>query len=277
MWNFDFWTYTIFKIGVYSFKVGNLISATLLIMLTLVAVALVKRIIERPKFVQNNLDYKRQHSVFMIVKYFIWVISFLLLLEVLDFKVTLILAGSAALLVGIGLGLQNIFADFISGFFLLFEGTIKIGDIIEVDDVVGKVTEINLRSSEVLTRDGVTFIIPNSKFVVEKVTNWSRNTENVRFMVDIGVAYGSDIDQVMEVLKKCLNENKYVEKNPSSFIRFKNFGDSSLDFQLIFWTKEVFLVENVKSNLRIGIYRALQKNGITIPFPQRDVHIKEGK
>ncbi len=272
---FEFLDIEVLKFGSYTLHLGNVISALLIILATVIFLMVIRRIIERPKkLIQTQIDNKRKHSIYLIVKYFVWVLSLLFVLEALGIQITIILAGSAALLVGIGLGLQNIFADLVSGLFLLFEGTIKIGDIIEVDNVVGRVIEINLRSSELMTRDGVTIIIPNSKFIIEKVVNWSHNTDSVRFLVDIGVAYGSDIDQVTQVLENCMNDEARIQKTPKSFIRFKNFGESSLDFQLIFWTKDAFAVEDLKSDLRKNIYRELTKNGITIPFPQRDVHIK---
>lgn len=196
------------------------------------------------------------------------------MIESLGFQINVLLAGSAALLVGIGFGLQPIFADLVSGLFLLFEGTVKIGDVIEADGVVGKIHQINLRSTEVRTRDNMIIIVPNSKFVVEKVVNWSHNAESVRFYVDIGVAYGSDVEMVMRVLKEEMDRNSGIERTPGSFVRFTSFGDSSLDFQLIFWTNDPFNVENLKSDLRRAIHARLKAEKIEIPFPQRDIHIR---
>jgi small-conductance mechanosensitive channel len=269
----DFLNTVIFRFGTYTLNMSGLIKALIIFSVTLIILFVAKRIIEGPKILNKSIDYKRRHSIFMIFKYFVWILSILFILDAFGFQITIILAGSAALLVGIGLGLQNIFSDLISGIFLLFEGTIKIGDIIEVDQVIGKVIEINLRSSELMTRDGVTIIIPNSKFIVEKVINWSHNADSVRFIIDVGVSYGSDVDDVIKILQECLLEHKKVEKIPEPFIRFNNFGESSLDFQLIFWTKDPFMVENTKSDIRKSVYRSLTKEGITIPFPQRDLHI----
>jgi len=253
---------------------GNLLMAVLILLSIWLFLFLVRRTIERPRIDPNSLDRKRRHSIFLITKYFVWVIGIVIVLEVLGVKVTILLAGSAALLVGIGLGLQAIFSDFVSGLFLLFEGTIKVGDILEADGVVGRVTEINLRNSKVMTRDGVTIIVPNSKFVVEKVINWTHNADSVRFNVELGVAYGSDVEEVISSLTETLTEHKKVEKNPAPFVRFVKFGESSLDFHLIFWTKEIFLVENVKSDIRRMVYKKLKEKNIVIPFPQRDLHIK---
>ncbi len=272
----EFLSYELLKIGDWQLRVGNILMTILVVVITWLFLNILRRIIERPKFILDNIDKKRRHSIYLIIKYFVWVISLVVILEVIGVKVTILLAGSAALLVGIGLGLQNIFADLVSGFFLLFEGTIKVGDVIEADGIIGKVVEINLRSSEVMTRDGVTIIVPNSKFVVEKVINWSHNNDSVRFNVELGVAYGSDVEDVIECLTETLKKHPKVENKPLPFVRFVNFGESSLDFQLIFWTKETFLVENVKSDIRRSVYKELNERNIVIPFPQRDLHIKTG-
>jgi small-conductance mechanosensitive channel len=272
----EFLSYELLRIGDWELHVGNILMTGLVVMITWLFLNILRRVIERPKFILDNIDKKRRHSIYLIIKYFVWVITLVVILEVIGVKVTILIAGSAALLVGIGLGLQNIFADLVSGFFLLFEGTIKVGDVIEADGIIGKVVEINLRSSEVMTRDGVTIIVPNSKFVVEKVINWSHNNDSVRFNVEVGVAYGSDVEDVIQCLTETLKKHPKVENKPLPFVRFVNFGESSLDFQLIFWTKETFLVENVKSDIRRSVYKELNERKIVIPFPQRDLHIRTG-
>jgi small-conductance mechanosensitive channel len=270
----EFLKYELLHFGSFRLIMGNLLMAVLILLSIWLFLFLVRRTIERPRIDPNSLDRKRRHSIFLITKYFVWVIGIVIVLEVLGVKVTILLAGSAALLVGIGLGLQAIFSDFVSGLFLLFEGTIKVGDILEADGVVGRVTEINLRNSKVMTRDGVTIIVPNSKFVVEKVINWTHNADSVRFNVELHVALGSDVEEVIGCLTETLLEHPKVEKDPFPFVRFVSFGESSLDFHLIFWTKEIFLVENVKSDIRRMVYKKLKEKNIVIPFPQRDLHIK---
>lgn len=258
----------------YVLQIWNFLLLFAILLGTIVLLIAAKKTIEKPRLLLNNVDKKRRHSIYLLVKYFVWVISIVLMLEALEIGVTILLGASAALLVGLGFGLQTIFADLVSGLFLLFEGTIKIGDIVESDDgVIGKVSEINLRSSEMITRDNVVVIVPNSKFVAEKVINWSHNTDSVRFTVKVGVSYGSDVEKVFDVLQSVMEEHKFIEKTPEPFVRFEDFGDSSLDFQLFFWTMDVFTVENLKSDVRRTIHRKLKEESIAIPFPQRDIHI----
>lgn len=264
----------IWKVGDRTIFMGGLLGAIVVLLSTWVAIKVWRRAILKPRIMLNKIDKKRRISIFLIVKYLTWVVSILVALKVMGFDITLLIFGSTAVLIGLGFGLQNIFRDFVSGLFLLFEGSLKIGDIIEADGVVGRVKEINLRSSEVITQDDVTIVIPNSKFVAEKVVNWSIDNELVRFKVNVSVAYGSDVEKVIECLEEAMNENSNISRAPKSFVRFTNFGDSALEFEMIFWSKFGFVIDNVKSDLRREVYKKLTENGLAIPFPQRDVHIK---
>lgn len=270
----DFLNIKFFQVGSFVFRASNLVGLLAILLVTLLLLFIIRRLIEGKNNRPDSSELRRKHSIFLLVKYVVWVVSIVSMMETIGLKVQLLLAGSAALLVGIGLGLQSIFSDFISGIFLLMEGTVKVGEIIEVDDLVGRVEEINLRNSKILSRENVVVIVPNSKFVTEKVVNWSLNDDSIRFSVDIGVAYGSDAIQVKEILESTMKGMMAIEKAPAPFVRFQNFGESSLDFELIFWTKQSFTVDNLKSELRFEIYRKLNENSIQIPFPQRDVHIK---
>lgn len=221
------------------------------------------------------MEVGQLHAIYQIIKYFLWVIAIVIILDTLEIKVTILLASSAALLVGLGLGLQQIFQDFVSGIALLFEGTIKVSDIVEIEGgVVGRVREIGIRTSKIETRDNIILIVPNSKFIADNVINWSHLEKKTRFSVKVGVSYGSNVEQVTEVLLNCAREHKEIAKNPSPFVRFADFGESSLNFELFFWSTETFGVENTKSDLRYQIFSEFARNKIQIPFPQRDIHIK---
>jgi small-conductance mechanosensitive channel len=178
------------------------------------------------------------------------------------------------LLVGLGLGLQQIFQDFISGITLIIEGTLKVGDIVEmIDEEVGRVKEISMRTSKIETRDNIILIVPNSKLINDVVINWSHIEKKTRFNVDVGVAYGSDVNLVKEILLACAGNHNQIFSSPEPRVRFTDFGNSSLDFQLLFYTNETFRVEDIKSDLRFQIDEAFRKNKVRIPFPQRDVHL----
>jgi small-conductance mechanosensitive channel len=240
--------------------------------------ALLMRVLKRVFRIRekrNEFDSGRSQAILQILKYVIWLAVILISFETVGIKLTLLLAGSAALLVGLGLGLQQIFQDIMSGVAILFEGNLKVGDIVEIqDNLIGRVIEIGLRTSKIETRDNIIMVVPNSKFVTDIVINWSHNEKKTRFHVNVGVAYGSDVEKVSEVLLQCAEDQDKILPSPKPFVRFNDFGDSSLDFQIFFWTTETFSVEFIKSEIRYNIDAAFRKNGIHIPFPQRDIYIK---
>lgn len=185
------------------------------------------------------------------------------------------MAGSAALLVGIGLGLQNLFSDFVSGIVILVDSTIKVGDVLDVDGLVCKVEEINIRTTLVLTRDDKFILLPNTLLTKNKIVNWTHSKNTSRFEVNVGVDYASDVNLTMRLIKEAGLEQKDVLKHPEPFVRFNDFGSSSLDFTLYFWVDDVFRAENAKSEIRVNIFNKLSENNITIPFPQRVLHFEK--
>ena len=274
----DFLNYTLFQRGDYVITAGTLVTIFLIWLLVRVILFMIRRFLLRV-FGTTVGSESRGGEVYALIKYFLWICATVAALEMAGIHVTLLIAGSAALLVGLGLGLQQIFQDLVSGIFILIEGIIKVNDVIELDGMVGKILSVNLRTSKVLTRDGIMIIVPNHKFIVEKITNWSHNSESTRFKVQVGVAYGSDVEKVNAILLSCAEEHPNVlnDKNMESnkpFVRFVDFGDSALQFELFFWTTDIFQVEFIKSDLRFSIDKKFRTEGITIPFPQRDIHIK---
>lgn len=253
--------------------VQNLLIATAIFFIIRIILFTIEYWLEE-RIINNKLDKGRGKSLLQIVKYLIWVFGISIIISSLGFQVTFVIASISALLVGIGFGLQHIFNDMFSGIIILFDGSIEVDDVVELEGIVGKVKEIGIRASKILTRDNVVMIIPNSKFTADKVINWTHNNESTRFNVEIGVAYGSDVRLVERILLECAISHQQIEKEPAPFVRFNDFGESSLDFQLFFWTKNDFRVENIKSDLRFEIDASFRRNKVEIPFPQRDVHIK---
>lgn len=253
-------------------KVDHLVALGLVFLGTKLLLAIFKRVINR-RLITDDVDRGRAKSVFQLVQYIVVLSAIILALEAVGIKLTFLLAGSAALLVGFGLGIQDLFNDFVSGVVLLFEGTVSVDDVIEVDGIVGQVKTIDLRTSKIETRDHIVIIVPNSKLVGESVINWSHNRKNTRFLIKVGVAYGSDVNLVKELLEEAAKEHELVTQHPEPVARFVDFGDSSLDFQLIFFSREMFSIEFIKSDIRFIIDRKFREKGVTIPFPQRDVHL----
>jgi small-conductance mechanosensitive channel len=254
--------------------VSSVIIVILVFLATLIGLKIIRGFFRR--YIKKQEAERRSYwSVYLIFRYVVWVVVIVLMLETSGVKVSVLLASITALLVGVGFGIQQLFSDIASGIVLIFERNLQINDIIELDDgTVGRVLHIGLRTSKLKTRDDVILVVPNSKFVNDTIINWSQMDYNTRFSVKVGVAYGSDTKLVSRLLLECTHNNKNISAHPKPFVRFNDFGDSSLDFQIYFWVRESFLVENTKSDIRYAIDDAFRKNGVQIPYPQRDVHIK---
>ena len=196
------------------------------------------------------------------------------MLQAIGVQPTALVAGGAALLVGIGLGLQQTFNDLISGVILLIDGTVEVGDVIKVDGLIGTVQKITIRTTHIQTRDTVIQIIPNSKLVNENVINWSHNRVPTRFQVNVGVSYASDINLVTSLILQAANDLPKILKKPAPSVQFIDFGNSSLDFQLHFYSNEYLKIEYLKSDVRYKIMELFRDNGIEIPFPQQDLWIR---
>ncbi|MCU4155497.1 mechanosensitive ion channel [Carboxylicivirga sp. A043] len=269
--DFDLISFGSYHIKVYSVIIIIVVAIATKILLWLLKKALIQ------KRLFNKLDDGTAYALLQIIKYIIWTFAIAFFLETLGVKVTILIAGSAALLVGVGLGLQQTFNDIISGIILLSERSIKLGDILQIDGDVVKVQEIGLRTSKGLNRDDIAVIIPNSLITTNKVINWSHQSKNTRFKINIGVSYGSDIQLVCDTLEKSVFEHPGIHHKHLVEARLLDFGSSSLDFQVLFYSENIFEIEKVKSDIRKIIYRRLAENHIIIPFPQLDLHVKSNQ
>jgi len=265
--------YELISIGEYNIKFYTLVTLLLIYLATKVILWTIKKAIFR-KYRFKRIDNGNTYALFQIIKYIIWVIAIGFILDTIGLKVTVLVAGSAALLVGVGLGLQQTFNDVISGIILLSERSIKIDDVLEIDGDVVIIQDIGLRTSRGLNRDDISIIIPNSLITTHKVINWSHQSKKTRFRIDVGVAYGSDVDLVIKVLEESALEHPDIEDKESIEARLVDFGNSSLDFQVLFFSSNIFRINKVKAEIRRIINQKFAENKITIPFPQMDLHFK---
>jgi len=264
--------YEIFSLGEYSIKVSKLVTFALILIATYIILWLIKKALSAKKF--KKVDPGTTYAIYQIIKYVVWIIAISIALESVGIKVTILLAGSAALLVGVGLGLQQTFNDIISGIILLSERSIKIGDVLDIDGDVVKIQNIGLRTSKALNRDDISIIIPNSLITTSKVINWSHQSNKTRFRIEVGVAYGSDVDLVIKILEESARAYPDISSKDMVEGRLTNFGGSSLDFHLLFFSKNIFRISKVKSDIRRIICQKFAENNIVIAFPQLDVHLK---
>jgi len=186
-----------------------------------------------------------------------------------------VIAGAVG--VGLGFGLQNIISNFVSGLIILAARHISIGDHVVVGGVAGKVEQISLRSTTVVTSDNIAIVVPNADFIANSVTNWSHGDARVRFRIPVGIAYGSDLELFRSVMLEVAAEHPKALKEPKPDVLFVGLGDSSLNFELAVWTAEmIHLPSKFRSELLYAIEKKLREHRIEIPFPQRDLHLRSG-
>jgi potassium efflux system protein len=181
---------------------------------------------------------------------------------------------AGALSLGIGFGLQNIVSNFVSGLILLAERPFQAGDWIEAGAVSGFVKKVRVRATEIETFQRQTVILPNSELINSAVGNWTHRNRLARIEIAVGVAYGTDARRVKEILLEIARGHPRIMKNPEPMVLFANFGDSSLDFELRVFLYDVFEMIDIQSELRFSILDTFKAEGIEIPFPQRDLHLK---
>lgn len=268
------WDYTLYELGSYAFRLSSILQAVLVLVFARLAVWLVVQILNG-YFYREGVESGSRHAFNQMIKYVIYTFGFIMAMQYLGFQLNVILGGAAALLVGIGLGLQSIFSDFVSGFVLLFDRAVQAGDTVQIDEFIGTVTHIGLRTSKVITRHNIVVVVPNSKLVQNKVINWSNNDRYARFTIDIPVRYGTDTSKVRKVLLDTAIKHGKVLKAPKPFVRLLNFGEYAFHFELSIWSSEFYFIEDVKSDLRFAIDQAFKREGLEIPVMQHDVRFRD--
>jgi potassium efflux system protein len=271
---FDFLQHT-YQVGTMRFSLLGFIIAILILLLTQAIARIWQHIFRENILKQSGMEEGLQDSITTISGYVLWSVGILIALNAFGFNATSLTVVLGALGIGLGFGLQTIFNNFISGIILLFERPFQVGDDIEVNGTWARVRKINVRSTLVQTYDNASLIIPNSDLISSQVTNWSFKDKRLRRTVEVGVAYGSDVELVRSTLFEVAEKTPRVLKLPKPDVIFRNFGDSALIFHLRFWTRvEYFLA--VETDVRFEIDRLFRERNIEIAFPQQDIHIRSG-
>lgn len=257
-------------LGDMTFTYGGIALFVLIIYLSSKISSTIKFLAEDKSYYKNR---KETANIAVILRFFLVTIGFILALLVSGIPIDRLTIILGALSVGIGFGLQNIVNNLISGIILIFEKPIQVGDLVELQQYTGFVKDIGIRSSIIRTYDGAEVIVPNGNLVSQEVINWTLSNRQRRVEIRVGVAYGSDVKKVTEVLTNVLESHEKVMKYPTPAVLLDGFGDSSVDFRLLFWTSDIDNWLRTRSDLSTSIYNALDEAGISIPFPQRDLHI----
>lgn len=273
----DFWSITLFKIGDYSFTIDRPIK--LIIAYYVIRSIQIGLLYSLDSYFLKKMNIEKKHSanIASIIRYFFIVIFLSVCSTILGMTYKNLVIFASALGVGIGFGLQNIVNNFISGIILLFEQPIRVGDIIEVNSLFSKVKHIGIRSTIVESFDNSSIIIPNSEILSNKLINWTLNDNIIALKCEVGVAYGSDTKNISRILSEVASENPNVLDSPVPLVCFSAFGDSSLNFSLKIWIDQVEDKLRVHSDIMHAINIKFHENNVTIPFPQRDLHIFEAK
>jgi small-conductance mechanosensitive channel len=265
----------ILPIGAAGVSLGVLIQFAVLVVLLFLFASRAERLLVGRILTRTALDASARQAVGSVFHYAALLAGFLIILQTVGIDITALSVVVGGLGIGLGFGLQNIATNLISGLIVLLERPIKIGDRIEVAGTQGQVIEIRARSTTVLTNDNIAIIIPNSRFITEEVVNWSYNDAKVRFRIPVSVGYSSDVRAVERLLLETARTNTDVLAEPPPTVRFREFGDSALKFELLVWTSSLVQRRGkLFSDLNFAILEKLRANGVEIPFPQRDVHIK---
>jgi small-conductance mechanosensitive channel len=257
--------------------IGNVLLLLILFASVIILERIVQKQVIRRFLSRTKLQPSLQFGLSRIIGYTLLAIGFYIAFQAVGLDLSSLAIIAASLGVGVGFGLQNIINNFVSGIIILAERPISIGDRIEVAGVAGRVTKIQLRSTTVITNDNITMIVPNADFISNTVTNWSHGDPKVRIRVPVGVAYGSDLKLLQQLLLEAAGEHPKALRDPSPVVLFTEFGDSSLNFELGVWTQEMTATPvHFTSEMNFIIEQKLRENDIEIPFPQRDLHVRSG-
>src|SRR5256885_1362048 len=236
-----------------------------------------KRFLFNRLLAQSGLDRSLQYAISQVISNIVLVVGIFIVLENTGIHLAALTVFAGAVGVGVGFGLQNIASNFISGLVILAERPITIADRVEVAGIAGQVEHIRARSTVIRTNDNIMMIVPNTKFIDSPVTNWTYGDRRVRFRIPVGVAYGIDVNKVRDALLAVAHENPHTLKEPAPSVFLEQFGDSSIDFKLMVWSSEMSArPSRYRSDLNFAIVEKFREAGIEFPFPQRDVHIRDG-
>ncbi|MCF7803654.1 MAG: mechanosensitive ion channel [Candidatus Marinimicrobia bacterium] len=268
-------TFTIFQVQDTPITPWSFIKAILIFIVFIYISKYFRRFLNHSVLQKTGLDRGARHAILTITNYIILVIGIVVAMESVGVQLTTLKVFAGALGLGIGFGLQNIANNFASGLIILFERPIKTKDFVHVGDILGTITNISARSTTILTRDNIAIIVPNSDFIEKTVINWSLNDTPTRVHIPISVEYGTDAEKIKEILLDLASEHPRVLKYPRPRVWFKEYGESALDFELLAWINDPQEgINNIQSDINFSIQKRFQEEGVGIPFPQRDIHMK---
>lgn len=270
----EFLNMTLIKIGNAPVTLGGILTGICVFVASLFVSSIVQRMLSTKLSKKMNLSSGLVYALRRILHYLILCLGFVLAAQCVGLNLGSLAVVFGFLSVGIGFGLQNITSNFISGLILLIERPVSVGDFVYIEGEKGWVKKISMRSTVIVTVDNISIIVPNSKFIEDTVTNWSFGDTRIRIHCPVGVAYGSDIEKVKTTLLKVAENHPDVLADPAPSVFFNEFGDSSLNMDLLVWSNSADKQVVIKSDINYAIDAAFRAAGIEIPFPQQDLHLQ---
>jgi len=273
----QFLDFPLIKAGGVQFTIRHLVELVVLLILVWFGEKIFRRVFLSRLLDRSRLRPSAKFAITQIARYTFLVLGIYLSLQAVEINLSSLAFLAGALGVGVGFGLQNVISNFISGLIILAEQPIALGDRVEVSGAVGRVTEISLRSTTVITSDNICIIVPNSNLITGTLVNWSHGDPTVRTRLPVGVAYGTDIEKVRDLLLEVAAADPDILKNPAPEVLFVGYGDSSINFELAVWSTMVADKPlRFKSRIYYAMHKTLEAHKIEIPFPQRDLHLRSG-
>lgn len=266
---------TYFKLGNLDVTLSFVLKAAVFLLLLGLGARLGRKLVHNRILSRTSMDSGLRYALSVATGYLIFFIGLAIGLQSLGLDLTSVTFLGGAVGIGIGVGLQPVVNNFVSGLILLVERPIKVGDRVEIEKLAGDVVRIAARSTWVRTNDNVVIIVPNSEFTTQRVTNWTANDRRVRIVLPVGASYSSDPKKVKRLLLQVASEHPDVLADPAPDVVFTAFGNSSLDFELRVWTlTQVRTPQILRSDLYFAIFELFKQQNIEIPFPQRDLHLR---
>lgn len=269
------WRLELFKTGEHTVELNQIIIALLIIVVGIIFSRVIVHFIGKRLVTRANLHRNTAHVVQRILFYLLVTAVTLIALPMVGIPITIFTVLGGALAIGVGFGAQNLFNNVISGLIIMMERPIRIGDIVEVSEHTGKVEDIGNRCVHVRRIDGVDLLVPNSYFLEQPVVNWTLSDQKIRGHVSVGVAYGSNVQKVRELIEGVAKAHSDIHKEPVPMVIFSDFADSALIFDVYFWTGVTRPIDRlrIESDIRYAIDSVFTENDIVIAFPQLDVHV----
>ncbi|HUV76484.1 MAG TPA: mechanosensitive ion channel domain-containing protein, partial [Desulfobacterales bacterium] len=271
----QFWNFEVWVIDGYGVTVRKLVVTLLILIIGLTFVKKMILLVTRRLLKRTHLKETTIAASEKVINYFTVLLIVLFALRVVNIPLTIFTFLGGAIAIGVGFGAQNLINNFISGFIIMAEQPIKIGDLIDIEGNFAIVEEIGARCTRIRTGANIHILVPNSSFLEKNIVNWTLSDTEIRAQVTAGVIYGSPVREVERIMIQVANEHKKVKKNPEPFVLFNDFGDNSLIFDLCFWISMTRIMDRriIESDIRFHIDELFRKAGIVIAFPQRDVHL----